>query len=129
MPSTLQILADLDIDHQDGNIKLYHDADGNLNVDFSGNKVFNKLTKTRLPIRQRMKLLRKLNAVLLRQQQPIIIKVKQKIWMVLGRSKNPEFKSASISYLSQTLPPNTLLYALAGSALAAVLYLVFRKRD
>lgn len=131
MPKTLQVIADLTLHHENGDVKINNDDEGNVVVHFPDNKTFNLLLETKLPVKPEAEVIRKANAVLYEQHQPIIVRVNNEDWMVLGRSKKPEIKygKVAVPYLTKSFSWKTAFYVVGSSLSAALIYLFIKKRN
>ncbi len=131
MTKRLQVTANLVLQHKHNEIKIQNDHEGSLIVQFPDNTSFNNFLKTKLPFKPNNKTIAKANTTLYEKGQPVIIKVKNEDWMVLGRSHKPEIKYAKVAvpYLSYNTSWKTVVYFLSGGIGAAFLYLLIRKRS
>lgn len=132
MSSTLQITADLTLHHESGDVKVQHDHEGNLVVRFPNSKTFNVFLKSRLPSgKSTGQILRKYNTSLYEHHQPVILRVRNEDWIVLGRSEKPEIKYAKVAvpYLAHAFSWKPVIYAIGSGITTALLYLFFKKRN
>lgn len=132
MPRTLKVIADMTLHHQDGDVKVQNDGEGNVVIHFPNNKTFNSFLKAKLPPgKSGGQLLRKANTPLYEQHQPVILRVRDEDWIVLGRSKSPDIKYAKVAipYLAHSFSWKTALYVAGSGISAALAYLFFRKRN
>lgn len=132
MSSTLQITADLTLHHESGDVKVQHDHEGNLVAHFPNRKTFNALLKSRLPSgKSAGQVLRKYNTSLYKHHQPVILRVRDEDWIVLGRSEKPEVKytKVAVPYLAHTFSWKPAIYAVGSGISTALLYLFIKKRS
>lgn len=131
MTKSVKVLADLSIQNGDEHINVKNDQDGSLVFEFPSAKSFNSLSSVPVPFKPGIQSLGKANAALLEQRQPIILRVAQEDWLVLGRDNKPSVKYFKLApfYLKRQLTWKTALY-IAGSGLGATLaYFAIKKRN
>lgn len=130
MAKPVKITADLSIHHDAGEIKVTNDGQGSLVFDFPNRQSFNSFTEIALPFKPSLKALEKTNAALLEQRQPVIVKVNQKEWLVLGRDSKASVRYLKFvpSYLKSRFSLKTVLYVLAGGAGAILTYIFIKRR-
>ncbi len=133
MPKTTQVFADLKIAHPSGDVTVKNDDEGNVVVHFPDKRSFTSLLKNGASLKTSNKTLRQANKVLYQQQQPVVVKVEEADWIVLGRSQTPEIKYSKVAvpylYLSTQFNWKTVLMAAGGGIGAALLFLFLRRRN
>lgn len=131
MTKSVKVLADLSIQSGEDLINVKNDQDGSLVFEFPNAKSFNSLSSIPIPFKPGVQSINKANAALLEQRQPVVLRVDQEDWLVLGRDNKPSVKYFKLApfYLKQQLTWKTALY-IAGSGLGAALaYFAIRRRN
>lgn len=131
MAKPVKIIADLSIQSSAGEIKVKNDEDGSLVFDFPTPKSFNNFAELPIPFKPSFQAIGKTNAALLEQRQPVIVRVNQEDWLVLGRDSKPTLKYLKLApvYLKKQLTWKTALYIAGGSLSAAIAYFAIKKRN
>ncbi len=137
MAKTIDVIADLTIELDGDKVKVTNDGDGDLVINFPNKQTLGKFMKTRFAFSTDFSSLNRVNKVLQRERQPVILRVNQEDWVVLGRYDNPVIKYAKLApllldnSLSGAKPKDWFILAgvLGGSILAVLLYQLIKKRD
>jgi len=131
MAKPVKVFADLSIKNSAGDIKVKNDSDGSLVFDFPNAKSFNNFANIPLPFKPSLQALNKTNATLLEQRQPVVFRIDQEDWLVLGRDQKPLIKYLKLApvYLRKNLSWKTALYVAGGSLGAVLAYLAIKKRN
>lgn len=130
MAKPVKVIADLSIHNDAGEIKVTNDEKGSLVFDFPNRQSFNSFTEIPLPFKPSLKAIGKTNAALLEQRQPVIIRVNQKEWLVLGRDRKASVKYFKLapSYLKDQFTWKTAVYILGGGVAAFFTYFFIKRR-
>ena len=135
MAKTIEVLADLTLALDGDEVKVTNDPDGDLVILFSDKNVLKKFLKTRFATGTRFSSLNQANKVLLERKQPVILRVNNEDWVILGHYDSPVVKYAKLAplLLNQSLSDRTNWYvvagALGGGVVAALLYLLVKRRS
>jgi hypothetical protein len=131
MAKTVKVLADLSIQNGEGEIRIKNDQDGSLVFDFPSAKSFNSLSSVPIPFKPSFQAIGKANAALMEQRQPVIVRVDDEDWLVLGRDRKPSVKYFKLApfYLKKQFSWKTALYIAGGGLGAALTYLAVKKRN
>lgn len=135
MTRRIDITADLTIELDGDKVKVTNDSDGDLVIDFPDKQTLGKFLKTRFALRTDFSSLNRVNKLLQKEQQPVVLRVSQEDWVTLGRYDNPVIKYAKLAPLlldgSFSDRRNWYVFAgvLGGSLLAIVLYQLIRRQD
>ncbi|WPP49930.1 hypothetical protein [Catalinimonas niigatensis] len=131
MAKPVKVMADLSIRNGAGEIKVTNDEQGSLIFDFPNRQSLDIFTTIPLPFKPSLKAIGKTNAALLEQRQPVIVRVNQKDWLVLGRDKKAtvQYLKFAPSYLKKQFIWKNALYILSsGIAVVLAYFLVKRQR-
>jgi hypothetical protein len=137
MAKTIDVIADLTIELDGDKVKVTNDSDGDLVISFPNKQTLGKFIKTRFALSTDFSSLNRVNSVLRKEQQPVVLRVNDEDWVILGRYDNPVIKYAKLAplllnhSLSGSKPKDWYVLAgvLGGSVLAVLLYQLIRKRD
>lgn len=135
MAKTIDVIADLTIELDGDKVKVTNDSDGDLVIDFPNKQTLGKFLKTRFALSTDFSSLNRVNKLLQKEQQPVILRVSQEDWVILGRYDNPVIKYVKLAplLLDNSLPNHKKWYVLAGvlggSVLAVLLYQLIKRRD
>jgi hypothetical protein len=131
MAKPVKIIADLSIQNSSGEIKVKNDQDGSLVFDFPDRKSFHSFSEIPLPFKPSIQAIGKTNAALLEQRQPVIVRVENDDWLVLGRDKKASVKYMKLApiYLKKQLNWKTAIYIAGGGLGAALTYLFIKRRN
>ncbi len=137
MAKTIDVIADLTIELDGDKVKVTNDSDGDLIINFPDKQILGKFMKTRFALSSDFSSLNRVNKALQKEQQPVVLRVNQEDWVILGRYDNPVIKYAKLAplLLNNTLSGSeskewyVLAGVLGGSILAVLLYQLIRKRD
>lgn len=131
MAKPVKIIADLSIQNGSGEIKVKNDEDGSLVFDFPNAESFSSLADIPIPFKPSFQAIGKTNAALLEQRQPVIVRVNQEDWLVLGRDKKASIKYLKLApiFLKKSFNWKTALYIAGGSLGATLAYFAFKKRN
>ncbi|MGB3848594.1 MAG: hypothetical protein WA958_01405 [Tunicatimonas sp.] len=134
MAKTIDITADLTIELDGDKVKVTNDSDGDLVINFPSKQTLGKFLKTRFALSTDFSSLNRVNKLLRKEQQPVILRVNYEDWVVLGRYDNPVIKYAKLAplLLDNTFSDRKDWYVLAGvlggSVLAVLLYRLIKTR-
>ena len=136
MAKKIDVIADLTIELDGDKVKVTNDSDGDLVIDFPNKQTLGKFMKTRFALSSDFSSLNRVNKVLQQEQQPVVLRVNQEDWVILGRYDNPVIKYAKLAPLllnnsfSGSKPKDWYVLAgvLGGSVLAVLVYQLIRKR-
>lgn len=130
MAKPVKIMADLSIRNGAGEIKVSNDKDGSLVFDFPNRQSLNSFTDIPLPFKPSLRAIGKTNAALLEQRQPVIVRVNQKEWLVLGRDRKASVRYLQFapSYLKDRFTWKTALYILSSGAAAFLAYFLVKRQ-
>ena len=131
LPKNVRVLANLTVTSPKGNIQVGNDSDGSLEVLFSDKQPFFTLLNTQLPQQANWRTLIQTNKELYHNQQALVIKVKGRTWITLGKSSLPQinYHRLVLPYISNSPSLKNGVY-IAGAAIgAALLYTIFRRRN
>jgi hypothetical protein len=131
MTKSVKVLADLSIQSGDEFINVKNDQDGSLVFEFPTAKSFNSLSSVPIPFKPGIQSISKVNTTLLEQHQPVILRVDQEDWLVLGRDRKPSVKYFKLVpfYLKKQLTWKTALYITGSGLGAALAYFAIKKRN
>ncbi len=137
MAKTIDVIADLTIELDGDKVKVTNDSDGDLVIDFPDKQTLGKFMKTRFALSTDFSSLNRVNRVLQKERQPVVLRVNHEDWVILGRYDNPVIKYAKLAPLllnqsfSGSKQKNWYILAgvLGGSALAVLLYQLIKRRD
>lgn len=135
MAKTIEVIADLTLELDGDKVKVTNDTDGDLVILFPDKRVLGKFLKTRFAINTGFNSLNRVNKLLLEQQQPVILRVNNEDWVVLGHYNNPVVKYAKLAplLLNDSLSDRNNWYiaagAIGGGLVAALLYTLVKKRN
>lgn len=135
MAKAIDIIADLTIELDGDKVKVTNDSDGDLVINFPSKQTIGKFMKTRFALSTDFSSLNRVNKLLQKEGQPVILRVNQEDWVILGRYDNPVIKYAKLAplLLDNSISDQKNWYVLAGvlggSVLAILLYQLIRKRD
>ena len=137
MAKTIDVIADLTIELDGDKVKVTNDSDGDLVIDFPDKQTLGKFMKTRFALSTDFSSLNRVNKVLQKEGQPVVLRVNHEDWVILGRYDNPVVKYAKLAplLLNNSLSSSNqknwyvLVGILGGSVLAVLLYQLIRKRD
>jgi hypothetical protein len=134
MAKTIDITADLTIELDGDKVKVTNDSDGDLVINFPSKQTLGKFLKTRFALSTDFSSLNRVNKLLHKERQPVILRVNYEDWVVLGRYDNPVIKYAKLAplLLDNTFSDRKDWYVLAGvlggSVLAVLLYRLIKTR-
>lgn len=135
MAKTIDVIADLTIELEGDKVKVTNDSNGDLVINFLNKQTLGKFMKTRFALSTDFSSLNRINKLLQKERQPVVLRVSQEDWVILGRYDNPVVKYAKLAplLLNNAIPDQKNWYILAGvlggSVLAVLLYQIIRKRD
>lgn len=135
MAKTIEIIADLTLALDGEKVKVTNDSDGDLVVLFPNKKVLAKFLKTRFALNTGFNSLNRVNKLLREQQQPVILRVNNEDWVILGHYPNPVIKYTKLAplLLDNSLSNRSSWYAMAGIAGGIVggflLYTIVKRRN
>ena len=116
-------------------VKVTNDNDGDLVILFPDKKTLGKFLKTRLSLNTGFSSLNRVNKLLKEKKQPVILRVNNEDWVILGHYDNPVIKYAKLAPLlfNNTLSDRNAWYIVAGviggSITAALLYIFIKRRN
>lgn len=135
MAKTIEVIADLTLELDGDKVRVTNDADGDLVILFPDKRTLGKFMKTRLALDQGFNSLNRVNKLLKEQQQPVILRVNNEDWIILGHYDNPVVKYNKVAplLLNNTFSDRKPWYIIAGvvggSLTAALLYYLIKRRD
>lgn len=135
MAKTIEITADLTLELDGSTVKVTNDSDGDLVILFPDKRTLGKFLKTRFAVNTGFSSLNRVNKLLRKQKQPVILRVDNEDWVVLGHYDNPVIKYAKLAplLLNDTLSDRTSWYivggVIGGSIAAALLYYLVKRRS
>ena len=135
MAKTIEITADLTLELDGDTVKVTNDKDGDLVILFPDKRTLGKFLKTRFAVNTGFSSLNRVNKLLQKQAQPVILRVDNEDWVVLGHYDNPVIKYAKLAplLLNGALSDRRAWYVaggiIGGSIAAALLYYFVRKRS
>ena len=135
MAKTIEVIADLTLELDGDKVKVTNDTDGDLVILFSDKKALGRFLKTRFAMDTGFNSLTKVNKLLLEQKQPVILRVNNEDWVVLGHYDNPVIQYAKLAplLLDSSLSDHRTWYIAAGviggGLLAALLYTLIKRQS
>ena len=135
MAKKIDIIADLTIELDGDTVKVTNDSDGDLVIDFPSKQTLGKFIKTRFALSTDFSSLNRVNKLLQKEQQPVILRVDHEDWVTLGRYDNPVIKYAQLAplLLDDSFSDRKNWYVLAGvlggGILAVLIYQLIRRQD
>jgi hypothetical protein len=131
MAKPVKVLADLTISNGAGDIKVNNDPDGSLVFNLPNRESLASLVNLPIPFKPSLKAIGKTNAALAEQRQPVIVRVNNEDWIVLGRDKKAMLKYAKLApiYLKQQVSWKSGLYLLGAGAAAGLTYFFLKRRN
>lgn len=135
MAKTIEVIADLTIALDGDKVRVTNDSDGDLVILFPDKKVLAKFLKTRFALNTGFNSLNRVNKRLLEQKQPVILRVNQEDWVILGHYTNPVIKYNKLApiLLDNTFSDRSSWYMIAGAIGSGIvgflLYTLIKKRN
>ena len=135
MAKTIEVIADLTLELDGDKVKVMNDTDGDLVILFPNKKVLGKFLKTRFATNTGFSSLNRVNKLLLEQKQPVILRINNEDWVILGHYSNPVIKYAKLAplLLDNSLSDRNSWYIAAsvvsGGVMAALLYSLIKKQS
>ena len=135
MAKTIEVIADLTLELDGDKVKVTNDTDGDLVILFPNKQVLGKFIRTRFATNTGFNSLNKVNKLLLEQKQPVILRINNEDWVILGHYDNPVIKYSKLAplLLNNSLSDRSNWYiaagVLSGGVVAALLYSLIRKRN
>ncbi|MEO0333984.1 MAG: hypothetical protein AAF223_20305 [Bacteroidota bacterium] len=131
LPKNVQVLADLTITSPKGNIQIENDSGGSLEVRFSDKQPFFALLNAQLSQQAGWRSLIQMNKELYRTKQALVVKVKGRTWITLGKSSLPRinYHRLALPYISNNPSLKNGLYVVGAAIGATLLYTIFRRRN
>lgn len=135
MAKTIEITADLTLELDGEKVKVTNDSDGDLVIHFPSKKTLGKFLKTRFALDSGFNSLNRVNKRLQQEKQPVILRVNNEDWIILGHYDNPVVKYAKLAplLLNRTISDRTPWYIAAsvvgGSLVAALLYNLIKRQN
>ena len=135
MSKTVEVIADLTLELDGDKIRVTNDANGDLVIRFPSKKMLGKFLKARFALDASLSSLGRVNKRLKEEKQPVILRVDQEDWIILGRYDNPVVKYNKLApvLLNKSLSNHRPWYIAAsvigGGLVAALLYHLIRKRS
>ncbi len=134
MAKTIEVTADLTLELDGDTVQVTNDSDGDLVILFPDRKTLSKFLRTRFAVNTGFRSLNRANKLLREQKQPVILRVDQEDWVVLGHYDNPVIKYAKLAplLLDGTFSDRRSWYVVGGvvggSVAAALLYYLIKRR-
>ncbi len=135
MAKKIDIIADLTIELDGDKVKVTNDSDGDLVIDFPSKQTLGKFIRTRFALSTDFSSLNRVNKLLQKEQQPVILRVDHEDWVTLGRYDNPVIKYAQLAplLLDNSFSDRKNWYILAGvlggGILAVLIYQLIKRQD
>lgn len=131
MSRTFQIIADLTLENEQGDIRLNNTAEGDLKIEFPNEETLFSLLGAEGPIPSDWRTLFRVNRLFYRNRQTVRIKVNDRPWVILGRSFYPRVSNLSVlpRYISRTTDLKPVLYSLGVGLGLALIFALIRKRN
>ena len=135
MANAIEVIGDLTLELDGDKVKVTNDTDGDLVILFSDKKVLGKFLKTRFSLNTGFNSLNRVNKLLLEQKQPVILRVNNEDWVILGHYDNPVIKYTKLAplLLDNPLSDRTPWYiaagAICGGFVAALIYTLVKRQN
>ncbi len=136
MAKTVEVVADLTLTLDGDQVHVTNDNSGALVFHFPSKKTLGKFLRTRFALDASFSSLNRINKRLQREQQVVVLRVKDEDWMVLGRYENPRVRYNKIApvILSKNISENRSSWYVAasvvgGGLIAALLYRLLKRQS